>query len=132
MEKAYESSPYKDDILFLGRLKTEELVKAYQGATALLMLSNFEGFGLPIVEAMACGCPVICSNIPAFKEVAQKAALIVDKDNPSDIAASMTAIANNGEQREKLIKAGYEISKQFSWDTAAKEVQQIIEEHGKA
>jgi glycosyltransferase involved in cell wall biosynthesis len=109
------------EISDLGKTDFDELPRLYAGAEALLYPSLWEGFGLPIVEAMRCGTPVITSNISAMPETAGGAALLVDPRSPEDIAAAMTRVLDP-ELRERLRRAGPEQAKRFSWDEAARQV----------
>ncbi len=114
------------NIKFLGRVDDKDLPGLYKGAIALVYPSLFEGFGLPILEAQACGCPVITSNISSMPEVAGKGAILVDPYNVNDIVKAMEQI-NNQDTRNKLIKAGLENVKRFSWEKCAKETLKVLE-----
>jgi alpha-1,3-rhamnosyl/mannosyltransferase len=95
-------------------------------ASAFVFPSKFEGFGLPVLEAMASGVPVICSNIPALKEVAQDAALYFDPDNIEDIAEKIEKIFADKEERTSLVNRGLIRAKDFSWTKVAKETLEYI------
>jgi len=92
IEEAYSGSVYKDDIIFTGRLSDADLQQVLGAAMALSFVPVFEGFGLPIVEAMQCGVPVICSNVTSMPEVAGDATLLGDSYNKGDIASGMMKI----------------------------------------
>ena len=84
--------------------------------------SLYEGFGLPLVEAMACGVPVICSNVSSLPEVAGNAALLFEPHDVGQLAQHMKTIAEEESLRKELITLGHERSKYFSWDMAAEQV----------
>ncbi|TSC86365.1 MAG: Uncharacterized protein G01um10147_888 [Microgenomates group bacterium Gr01-1014_7] len=115
------------NVEFLGYVPDKKLAKLYKGAIALLFPSLFEGFGLPILEAQACGCPVITSNISSMPEVAGKGAIYVNPYNLDDIVRGMIKI-NNQDTRNKLIKLGFENIKRFSWEKCARETLKVLED----
>jgi glycosyltransferase involved in cell wall biosynthesis len=108
-----------DWLLFVGYVTDEELCSLYQGAYALVLPSFHEGFGLPIIEAMALSVPVICSNIPVFREVAAESALFFDPNNTKEISQSILYLLKDKGLRRRLVKFGLERSKLFSWDQTA-------------
>ena len=120
IEDSYTNSPFKDDILFTGRLSDEDLQKMLGAAYALSFVPIFEGFGLPIVEAFQSGVPVICSNVTSMPEVAGDAALMVDPFRIEDIAAGMEKLSADTEFRNQLIAKGHLQKKKFSWEQTAK------------
>ncbi|ACB49867.1 glycosyl transferase, group 1 [Crocosphaera subtropica ATCC 51142] len=99
-------------------LEDEELKRAYSGALVYICTSKYEGFGLPILEAMACGCPVITSCHSSIPEVAGDAALYVEQSNECDLMDALYKV-QNPEIRQQLIKAGFEQIQQFSWSKMA-------------
>ena len=127
IEDCYNSSPYKEDIIFTGRLPDDELQKVLGAAFALSFVPIFEGFGLPIVEAMQCGVPVICSNVTSMPEVAGNAALIVDPFNLESIAAGMEKLYSDDELQNELIELGHIQKRKFSWDRTAELLWETIE-----
>lgn len=118
MQEAYENSN-KEDIVFAGRLIVEDLSKVMASATALVYASKFEGFGIPIIEAMRCGTPVITSNVTSMPEIAGEAALLVNPDSVNEISEAMERITKDEILRNNLIKAGYARASFFSWDKSA-------------
>jgi len=126
-EGVYNNLNYKNDIIFTGRLSQEELAEVMGSALALTYVSLFEGFGIPLVEAMNCGIPIITSNTTSMPEIAIDAALIVKPKSVNEIAQAMKKIANDGKLRSKLIEAGNKRKLDFSWDITALKLWDIIE-----
>ncbi len=117
-----EKSPLKEDIIFTGRLDDDTMMVLMQFAKALVMVSFYEGFGVPVIEAMQLGTPVICSNTTALNEVAENAAL---KVNPKDIQAivhAMQEINDNPEIIKTLVNKGKEQAQRFNWDISAQKL----------
>ena len=104
-----------DRVDFIGPVPEEKLPSLYRGAVALVFPSLYEGFGLPIVEAMACGMPVATSNITAMPETAGDATLLVDPTSVEQIADATTQIVNDAQLREQLREKGLARAAQFSW-----------------
>jgi glycosyltransferase involved in cell wall biosynthesis len=120
------------NVHFTGHLKLEDLTKVMAAAHALTFVSYFEGFGIPIVEAMQAGTPVLAGDRTALPEVAGNAALYVDPYSIESISAGLERIDSSEDLRNKLIKLGFEQAKKFSWDkTAAIIWEQIQIELGK-
>lgn len=119
MQNAYENSKFKNDILFIGRVNDDELPKITGAAFALLFASRFEGFGIPIVEAMKCGVPVITSKSSSMPEVAGDAGILVNPDSVDEICDAMKLISSDESLRADLSVRGMERSKAFSWDRSA-------------
>jgi len=122
METSYSEMKYKDDVIFTGRLTDDDLVNALASAEALVYVSYFEGFGIPVVEAMRCGVPVITSDITSLPEVAGDAALLGNPFLPDEIAAAMKRIAADEALKKQLIQKGQERAKQFTWDITAEKL----------
>src|SRR3989344_2906987 len=118
----------EERVKFLGHVADEELAKLYSGAEALLFPSLFEGFGLPILEAQACGCPVITSNLSSMPEVAGKGALFVNPYSVDEIEGAMEKVMKDSKLKENLIKEGYKNIKKYSWKKCAKETLSIYNE----
>ena len=100
-------------------LSPDELKNIIPSALAMVYVSYFEGFGIPILEAMRCGTPVITSDITSMPEVAGDAALLVNPFSVDSITAAMLKIANDEGLRKQLIKKGLERSNDFSWQKTA-------------
>jgi glycosyltransferase involved in cell wall biosynthesis len=105
----------------------DELARYYASAVALVYPSLYEGFGIPLLEAMECGCPVLCGNTSSMPEVAGDAALYFDPSDPSAIGQAMLRIANSLEERQKLVQRGKDRVRQFSWDRCAQETFALYE-----
>jgi len=117
-----------DSVRFLGPLPATEIARLYQGAVGLVYPSLLEGFGLPILEAMASGCAVITSNRSAMAEVAGDAALLVDPDNEESIMESLRRLMHDEGERQRLVAAGRQRMGKFSWERAARETFTIFQE----
>jgi glycosyltransferase involved in cell wall biosynthesis len=107
-------------IRFLGYVPREDLPGLYSGATAFVYPSLLEGFGLPVVEAMACGAAVVTSNNSSLREVAGDAALLIDPLDSRDIARAMARLALEPNDRAKFAKQGLARAAEFSWETTAR------------
>lgn len=117
---------YHKDIIFTGRVSSERLPKIVASARAMVYVSFFEGFGIPIIEAMQSGVPVITSNVTSMPEVAGEAALLVNPNKPEDIAIAMEEILNT-DTATLLTNKGLERAKDFNWDKTAKKLWEVIE-----
>ena len=127
MEKSLKNSEYKKDIIFTGRIKEVDLIELLGSALALTYVSYFEGFGMPILEAMRTETPVITSNCTSIPEVCGEAALLVDPFNVDEIAMAMTKIASNLSYGQQLIEKGKNRASLFGWDKCAMETWTVIE-----
>ena len=117
-----------NDVNFTGYINDKDLPSFYSGADAFVYPSLYEGFGLPPLEAMACGCPVVVSNVASLPEVCGDAAYYVDPYNVESIAEGMQKVLTDDTLRQNLIKKGLERAKLFSWEKAAKEHLKVFEE----
>jgi glycosyltransferase involved in cell wall biosynthesis len=117
--RAFASSPVRDRIHRIDRLDRPALNAVMRRAEALLFPSLLEGFGLPVLEAMACGLPVITSDRSSLPEVAGEAALYVDPDDPASIATAIGRLAGEPALRERFAEAGRRRAARFSWESAA-------------
>jgi len=108
-----------DKVVLTGRVSDERLIALYQGADLFVFPSLYEGFGLPVVEAMSCGVPVITSNRGALAEVAADAALLVDPEDPQALSAAMRRVLADSGLRAELSAAGRRRSEAFSWQKTA-------------
>lgn len=119
IELTYEGMRHKDDVIFTGRLSTDELHQVLGAALALTFVPFFEGFGIPVIEAMNAGVPVICSNTTSLPEVGGPAVLYVDPFSMSQIKDAMIRIYQEKELREMLVSRGFAQKNKFSWDKTA-------------
>jgi len=127
IEDAYDSSPYKSDIIFTDWLHFDELVKVMASAFALIYPSYFEGFGIPILEAMYCDVPIISSHTTSMPEVAGNAAYYVDPLSVDSIKNAMLRLFNDKSLRLQLIEKGRIQRTKFTWDKTASLLWQSIE-----
>ncbi len=105
-----------DRVRFLGYRPATELPALYEGAIALVFPSLFEGFGLPLVEAMWCGCPIVCSHATSLPEIAGDAALLINPNDPEDLAGALWRLRQSRELRDELVRRGLERARCFSWE----------------
>ena len=119
LQKAIETVPDKNEIIFTGRLSEEELFQVTGAALALTYVPYFEGFGIPIVEAMACDIPVLTSNITAMPEVGGDAALYVDPFSEESISSALAMMDKEESLRGNLIAKAKIQREKFSWDKTA-------------
>jgi glycosyltransferase involved in cell wall biosynthesis len=117
----------EDRLVFPGYVPYSDLPALYSGAALFAYISLYEGFGLPVLEAMACGTPVVASNTTSIPEVAGQAAILVDPVNCEEIAAAMDLILNDTNRRDSLRAAGLERVTCFSWEQAAKETLSVLQ-----
>ena len=113
-------------VKFLGVVPEEKLPSLYRGAEALIFPSIYEGFGLPLVEAMASGTPVLTSNTTALPEVAGGVALLVDPTSVDQIAVATEKIVNDTSLRGQLREKGLARAAQFSWFSTAARVHELL------
>jgi glycosyltransferase involved in cell wall biosynthesis len=118
----------EDKVVFKGRVADEDLPALYRGSMGLLFPSLYEGFGLPVVEAMACGVPVLTSNTTSLPEVAGDAALLVNPESVDEIRVGIERLVHDEALRTELIAKGLERAKLFSWDAVAARVQAVLDE----
>ena len=120
-----------DAIQYIGWVDEDDKPALYSGATAFLFPSLYEGFGLPPLEAMACGAPVICSNASSLPEVAGDAALQIDPHDASAWADAIRAVLTDDTRRATMRERGIAQSKAFSWDRAADETLAVYQQVAK-
>jgi glycosyltransferase involved in cell wall biosynthesis len=125
MERTYQGMKHRSDVIFMGKVEMEELPEAIGGAEAMVYISYFEGFGIPIVEAMRCGVPVITSNTTSMPEVAGDAAVLIDPFKVDEIALAMEKVIDS-EVKKKLSQAGLLRAELFNWDITAAKVWKVI------
>ena len=110
----------------MGYVDEEDLPCLYNLASVYVYPSLYEGFGIPILEAQSCGCPVVTSNKSCLPEISGNGAVFINPYNTEDIVKSILRIINNSDLRKKLISEGYKNKKKFNWNKSAKKVIEII------
>lgn len=118
---------FKNKIIFTGRLSNNDLADVLASAEALVYIPLFEGFGIPLIEAMACEVPIICSNVTSLPEIAGNAAALVNPLNTNEIAEAMGKIVLNTNFKQNLITNGINQKLNFSWEKSAKLLWESIE-----
>ncbi|MDP3435136.1 MAG: glycosyltransferase, partial [Bacteroidota bacterium] len=115
----FEGMRFMSDVVFTGRLGNEALHQVLGASLALTFVPFFEGFGIPVIEAMNVGVPVICSNTTSLPEVGGDAVLYVNPFDVSEITDAMVRLYQDKELRESLIEKGFRQKEKFSWDKTA-------------
>lgn len=115
-------------IKFLGRVGDQELVELYQNAKFFIFPSLYEGFGIPPLEAQACGCPVISSNAASLPEVLEESAFYFEPNDVNAIKSAIELVNLDTVLMEKLVTDGYKNIKRFSWDKSAQKLNEIIDQ----
>lgn len=128
LTKYLENCKYCDDIIFIGNQSFAQVKRIVAGANALIYPSFFEGFGIPILEAMACNVPVISSNTSSMPEVVGQAGILIDPNRPEEIADAMEKLEKDQEYRANLIDLGAQQKALFSWDKTAALLWNSLEE----
>lgn len=123
-----ERAGMNDNVRMLGLVEDLDLPALYSGARMLVMASLYEGFGLPVLEAMACGAPVITSNLSSLPEVGGSAALLVDPHDTDAISDAILKLETDDARRMQLIKAGYLQAGKFSWERAGRQLKSIYDD----
>ncbi|MBP5519514.1 MAG: glycosyltransferase family 4 protein [Treponema sp.] len=126
IHKAAFDSPYASDIFLTGFFPHENFARLYAGAEACVFPSVNEGVGLPILEAMACGIPVLCSEKAALKEIGGTAPLYFDSDDIDNIATSLQKIVEDSELRENMITDSIMWANEFNWEETVKKTLSIL------
>lgn len=127
IEKVYKTIKNSKDVIFTGRLNLEDLHKLYAASTALVFIPFFEGFGIPLIEAMYCETAIISGNTTSLPEVAGEAALICGPDDHYTVAKNMEIIATNSELRQSLIEKGKIQRQKFSWELSGERLWKCVE-----
>ncbi len=126
IEKTLNALKYKQDVIFTGRLDNEDLALVVGASEALVLVSFFEGFGIPLIEAFNCDVPVITSNVTSLPEVAGDAGLIVNPHSVEEIAEAMKQIVSQPQLRESLVGKARIVRQKFSWEKTAELMWQSI------
>jgi glycosyltransferase involved in cell wall biosynthesis len=115
-----KASDVKDNVLITGYVRNTELAPIYSGAELFVFPTLYEGFGLPVLEAMQCGCPVITSNNSSIPEVAGDAAVMIDPNDVEGLSRTMEKILSSPSTRKGMSSKGLKRSRQFSWEKSAR------------
>jgi glycosyltransferase involved in cell wall biosynthesis len=116
----------EEDVIVTGWAEEEDMPYLYSGASAFIFPSKHEGFGIPLLQAMACEAPIVCSDIPVLKEVAGDSALYFNPDKTEDLAEKIKIILKDEEKRKKYINNGKNRVKKFSWEKCAKDTLDVL------
>jgi glycosyltransferase involved in cell wall biosynthesis len=127
MNTAFAALRHGKEVIFTGHLPIEKLTGITAAADVLTYVSYFEGFGIPVAEAMRCGVPVLAANTTSLPEVAGDAAIYCDPFSVADIAQKMAHIASNPELKEKLGKAGIIQANRYKWENTTDKTWQVLE-----
>ena len=119
---AWNTNRYQADIQFLGYVDNRQISEILSAALGLTCVSYFEGFGMPVIEAQACGCPVIASDVSSLPEAGGDAAYYIDPFSVSSIAHAMEVFLYDDSLRNDLINKGLEHHKKFTWDKTAQAI----------
>lgn len=126
----FEQMEAKSDVVFTGRLSEQELIKITAAAYAITYVPIFEGFGIPLVEAMQCGVPVITSNVTSMPEVVEDAGLLVNPFSEEEITQAMIRLAADENLRKELMLKSIQQATKFSWEKSAQLLMDAIMESG--
>lgn len=119
--QAIENSPNKKDIILPGYVAADKITSILKQAKVFVFPSQYEGFGIPVLEALAVGVPVVAGSIEALKEVGSDALEYAVVDSNQDIAAKIAGLLNNNDKRNQKIELGLKLVKNFSWENTAKQ-----------
>ncbi|MEK7160387.1 MAG: glycosyltransferase family 1 protein [Patescibacteria group bacterium] len=123
------SSSLRNNIEFIGYVEAKDKPALYSMSELFVYPSFYEGFGFPVLEAMACGAPVITSNLSSLPEIAENAAYLVNPNRPAEISQAIIKMLTDENLRKHFKKMGLEQAKKFSWESAAKKFLQLIKNH---
>lgn len=124
-ERLVENLALGNSVRFLNYVPDAHLPALYRSAAAFALLSFYEGFGLPVIEAMACGTPVIAANTTCLPEICNEACLLVEPDQPEQIALGLNQILPNGALREQNIARGLQRAREFTWQACAEKTLEV-------
>lgn len=126
-EAALQGARHAQDVRFIGFVPDEDMPALYSAADAFCFPTLYEGFGIPVVEAQACGVPVVTSAVSALPETAGDGAVLVNPYDPGDICDGLLRILLDGEFASALTRRGYENARRFSWEASAARLDEILE-----
>lgn len=127
IKKELERYPCVEELIFTGAVTEEEKRGLFSQAEAFLFPSYYEGFGIPVLEALACGCPVIATNVSSIPEVGGNAVMYVDKGSYTQLTEAIDTILSNRCIRDEYIQRGYQQIRKYSWAKTAEDVKKIYE-----
>ncbi len=127
MEEQLEQMNFKSDVIFTGRLESDELNDVMASAWALTFVPYFEGFGIPLVEAMNCDIPILASKVTSLPEIAGDAAIYAEPESPGSIRDGMIRIVREEGLRNELVLRGQKRRERYSWDNTARELWKTME-----
>ncbi len=127
IEDALKKYQLENDVIFPGYLEDDELRKTYHLASVFVFPSLYEGFGIPPLEAMSCGCPVVSSNVASLPEVIGDSGLLIDPKNAHKWADAVCSLLDNEQTRNMLIERGKRRAEKFSWENSAKIALEVFE-----
>ncbi len=130
IKKAIQNSSYQRDIFLKGYILEKEKTDLLKNADIFVFPSFYEGFGIPVLEAMVSGTPVVCSNVSSLPEIVGDAALLVDPLDADKTAEAVYKLLKDENLRNKMIRRGFENIKRFSWEKCARETLKVLEEAG--
>ena len=122
-----KSLKLEDRVIFTDFIPDTEIALLLNGAECFVLPSLYEGFGIPVVEAMACGCPVIASNTSSLPEIIGEAGVLFDPNSKEDLVKSLEKVLYGVKYREELINKGLERSKLFNWDKCTEIISKTLE-----
>jgi glycosyltransferase involved in cell wall biosynthesis len=122
-----QTSPYTERMRIVGFVPREELPLFFNAADVFVFPSRYEGFGLPVLEALACGCPTVTTNTSSIPEVAGDAALLVSPDDVPGLGDAIRSVLSNSDLREHMRQNGLQQAGKFSWVCAAQEAINLLE-----
>lgn len=125
--KTVQELKIENKVRFFGYVSEEELVKLYNGARVFVYPSLYEGFGLPPLDAMQCGCPVITSNVSSLPEVVGNAAITVNPNDINALAIEIKKVLSDNQLRKKMRDDGLDQAREFSWEKSAKRLLELFE-----
>lgn len=126
VKSAFDNSAFQKDIIFLGFVSEEELPQLMASAFALTYISQFEGFGIPLLEAMHCEIPIVTSTVSSLPEVVGEAGLCVNPNDIEAIAEAMTRLFQNAELRLSLVEKAKQQRQRFDWDKSAERIYELL------
>ena len=124
-KEVYSEAKHKESIILTGHVSDIEKRQLMSNAEVFLFPSEYEGFGLPVLEAMACGCPVITTNVSSLPEVGGDATLYITPGNVEALVYEVDKVLNYSGTRNSMIEKGYERAKLFTWDACARKTEKI-------